>query len=360
MPVFSVIVPIYNGEQYIHRCVDSILSQTFKDLELILIDDGSSDSCAKICDEYAFKDDRIIVIHAKNKGVSAARNEGLAIASGDYLAFCDGDDFYKNDMLEKTYQTAVKYQAEVVSYKLERISESKNDNPQDENEIDVFDLNIETRFQFLYDVVTWKTRGWQACRSIFRREIVEKNKIIFCETCNNFAEDLGFTLEYLLYASRIVFLNEYLYCYYDVRENSMMNKSKKVYKVNDVNELSFYLHPIFTAQFPEEQFCVIHHYIVFNQLTDIYLVKKFGDYSSWISLIKQLDKKEYFKEQNSLYYEVYKKQKGIDGKNRIKRYYLSSSSIVNRYLCDLNRIRLFFDCSVKKVLSLMLKARVNG
>ena len=102
MPVFSVIVPIYNGEQFIHRCVDSMLSQTFGDLELILIDDGSSDSCAEICDEYAAKDDRVIVIHAKNKGVSKARNEGLAIASGEYLAFCDGDDYYKNDLLEKT------------------------------------------------------------------------------------------------------------------------------------------------------------------------------------------------------------------------------------------------------------------
>ena len=358
MPVFSVVVPIYNGEQFIHRCVDSILSQTFKDFELILIDDGSSDSCAKICDEYAFEDDRVIVIHAKNKGVSIARNEGLAIASGDYLAFCDGDDYYKSDLLEKTYQTAVKYQAEVVSYKLERISESETQKPKDENKIDIFDLNSDTRFQFLYDVVTWKTKGWQACRSIFRRDIVKQNKIKFCDTCNNFAEDLGFTLEYLLYTSRIVFLNEYLYLYYDVRQNSMMNSSKKVYKINDVNELSYYLYPIIKAQMPDTPFCVIHHYIVFNQLSDMYSVKDYRGYSSWIELIKRLDKIDYFKEQNKAYYIVYKKHKGIAGKSRVKRYYLSSVSIVNRYLGDLNRIKLFFDCAVKKAVSVVLRLKI--
>lgn len=359
MPVFSVIVPIYNGEQFIHRCVDSMLSQTFGDLELILIDDGSSDSCAEICDEYAAKDDRVIVIHAKNKGVSKARNEGLAIASGEYLAFCDGDDYYKNDLLEKTYQTAVKYNADVVSYKLERISENEAQKPRDENKIDIFDLNADSRFRFIYDVVTWKTKGWQACRSIFRREIVEKNRIKFCDTCNNFAEDLGFTLEYLLYTSRIVFLNEYLYCYYDVREDSMMNKSQRVYKVNDVNELSYYLRPIITAQMPDSPFCVIHHYIVFGQLMDMYKVKKFSGYSTWIKLIKSLDKKDYFKQQNTDYYKFYKKQKGIHGKNRIIKFYLSRVGMVNRYLGSLNRAGLLFDCAAKKVLSKVFRWRYD-
>lgn len=351
MPVFSVVVPIYNGEQFIHRCVDSILTQTFTDLQLVLIDDGSTDRCAEICDNYAAEDSRVIVIHAKNKGVSAARNEGLAAASGEYLAFCDGDDFYKNDLLEKTYNTAAKYKADVVSYKLERISGVKSQKPQGENEIDVYDLNGETRFGFMYDVVTWKTKGWQACRSIFRREQVEKNSIKFCETCNNFAEDLGFTTEYLLYTSRIVFLNEYLYCYYDVRESSMMNKSQKVYKVNDVNELSYFLRPRITAEMPGSPFCVIHHYIVYGQLLDMYKVKKYGGYTPWIKLIKGLDKKDYFKEQNRAYYKLYKQQKGLRGKNRIKKFYLSRVGMVNRYLGSLNRAGLLFDCAAKKVLS---------
>jgi len=91
-PTLSIIVPVYKVETYIHKCITSILNQTFTDFELILIDDGSPDNCGAICDEYKQKDNRIIVIHQKNKGLSAARNAGLDIAKGDYITFIDSDD----------------------------------------------------------------------------------------------------------------------------------------------------------------------------------------------------------------------------------------------------------------------------
>ena len=91
-PQISIIVPVYNVEKYIRRCVESILAQTYSAFELILVDDGSSDRCGDICDEYAEKDHRIIVIHQENHGVSAARNVGLEIAKGKYITFCDSDD----------------------------------------------------------------------------------------------------------------------------------------------------------------------------------------------------------------------------------------------------------------------------
>jgi len=91
-PILSIIVPVYKVEDYIHKCISSILSQTFTDFELILIDDGSPDNCGAICDDYAKKDNRIIVIHQKNQGLSAARNAGLDIAKGDYITFVDSDD----------------------------------------------------------------------------------------------------------------------------------------------------------------------------------------------------------------------------------------------------------------------------
>ena len=100
MPKLSIIVPVYKVEQYLHKCIDSILSQTFTDFELILIDDGSPDRCGEICDEYAAKDDRIIVIHQKNRGVSAARNAGLDIARGEYIGFVDSDDWIEPEMYE--------------------------------------------------------------------------------------------------------------------------------------------------------------------------------------------------------------------------------------------------------------------
>lgn len=101
MPELSIIVPVYKVEKYLHKCIDSILNQTFRDFELILIDDGSPDNCGAICDEYAAKDGRIKVIHQENAGVSAARNAGLDIATGTYLGFVDSDDWIEPEMYEK-------------------------------------------------------------------------------------------------------------------------------------------------------------------------------------------------------------------------------------------------------------------
>ena len=95
--LISVIVPVYKVEQYLPQCVESILNQTYRNLELILVDDGSPDGCGKICDAYAEKDSRVRVIHKKNGGLSDARNAGLNAASGDYLSFIDGDDWIEPD-----------------------------------------------------------------------------------------------------------------------------------------------------------------------------------------------------------------------------------------------------------------------
>lgn len=114
MPELSIIVPVYKVEPYLRRCIDSILAQTFRDFELILIDDGSPDNCGAICDEYAAKDSRIIVIHQKNQGVSAARNAGLDIARGTYLGFVDSDDWIEPEMYETMIATAKEKQVDVV------------------------------------------------------------------------------------------------------------------------------------------------------------------------------------------------------------------------------------------------------
>ncbi len=99
-PLISVIVPVYNVEKYINKCIDSILAQTYKNLEIILVDDGSPDRCDQICDEYAEKDNRVRVIHKKNEGQAVARNYALEICKGDYIAFVDSDDFIEADMFE--------------------------------------------------------------------------------------------------------------------------------------------------------------------------------------------------------------------------------------------------------------------
>lgn len=116
----SIIVPIYNVEQYLHRCINSILNQSFNNFELLLINDGSTDNSGKICDEYAAKDNRIIVIHNPNSGVSAARNYGIRLAKGDFITFIDGDDYVEKNLLKVLYDLATKNQCDMAmcSYKL--------------------------------------------------------------------------------------------------------------------------------------------------------------------------------------------------------------------------------------------------
>ena len=126
MPQISVIVPIYKVEKYIHRCVDSILGQTYGDFELILVDDGSPDNCGAICDEYAAKDSRVVVIHQENGGLAAARNAGLdwvfANSDSQWIAFVDSDDWVHPSFLELMYAAAQEQKAWLVCCDFERVA----------------------------------------------------------------------------------------------------------------------------------------------------------------------------------------------------------------------------------------------
>jgi len=110
-PLISVIVPVYKVEPYLRKCVDSIIAQTYANLEIILVDDGSPDNCGKICDEYAERDERVKVVHKENGGLSDARNAGLDIMQGEYVAFVDSDDFVSVNYVEHLYDLMVKYNA---------------------------------------------------------------------------------------------------------------------------------------------------------------------------------------------------------------------------------------------------------
>lgn len=109
MPEISIIVPVYKAEAYLCRCVDSILTQSFTDFELILVDDGSPDNCPVICDAYVALDSRVKVIHQKNAGVSSARNAGLDLAQTKYIMFCDSDDYISNDWCQVLYESILRH-----------------------------------------------------------------------------------------------------------------------------------------------------------------------------------------------------------------------------------------------------------
>ncbi|WP_024867330.1 glycosyltransferase [Butyrivibrio sp. FCS014] len=120
--IVSIIVPIYNVERYLVRCLESIINQSYANLEIILVDDGSTDGSGKICDKYGLKDSRIKVIHRSNGGLSAARNSGLSVASGEYIAFVDSDDYIDSNMVESMFLCAQKNNATVVTCGRMRVS----------------------------------------------------------------------------------------------------------------------------------------------------------------------------------------------------------------------------------------------
>ena len=119
--MISVIVPVYNIENYLRKCLDSIINQSYKDLQIILIDDGSTDGSGKICDEYALKDKRVNVIHQKNKGAGAAKNAGLEVVAGEYIAFADGDDYLEIDAYQYMIDLVSRYDADVVQCNFQKV-----------------------------------------------------------------------------------------------------------------------------------------------------------------------------------------------------------------------------------------------
>jgi glycosyltransferase involved in cell wall biosynthesis len=201
-PKISIIVPAYNVEKYITRCIDSILSQTFSNFECILVDDGSFDKSLSICEEYAKKDDRIRVIRNKqNQGLPQTRRVGFTVASGDYILFIDSDDWIENRMLEKMYGRAVSSDCDVVwcNYYLDKeTSEIKKDH-----------IKSSDRIQFIKEVFTNRdfTAAWW--NKLIKRSIV--SHIVFPHA--NQSEDIPTITQLIYYSKNIEFIDDALYHY---------------------------------------------------------------------------------------------------------------------------------------------------
>ena len=125
-PLISIIIPVYKVEKYLEKCIKSVLDQTYKNLQIILVDDGSPDNCGNICDNYAKIDNRIEVIHKENGGLSDARNVGLKKARGKYIGFVDSDDYVSNEMFENMYNTLVNNNADVSICNFYTVIDNKN------------------------------------------------------------------------------------------------------------------------------------------------------------------------------------------------------------------------------------------
>lgn len=196
--LISVIVPIYKVEQYLHRCVDSILNQTYKHLEIILVDDGSPDGCPIICDEYAKKDSRVKVIHQENTGVSAARNVGLDIAKGDYITFVDSDDWLDLDTYEKIVSIGLKADIVLFNY----VEEYEDRSVERKIDSTTYCNTSSIKKGFLYDTI-----GSYVWRGLYRYGIWTDIRF----PLNTNYEDLAIIVDVVMRADNIEILDR---CYY--------------------------------------------------------------------------------------------------------------------------------------------------
>ena len=234
IPLVSIIVPVYNVEKYIRRCLDSIKDQTFKDFECILIDDGSPDNCPVICDEYAKIDSRFIVIHQKNAGVSAARNAGLDAAKGEWVCFVDSDDWVEENYLQEL-ENKNEGNCDLVFFNI--VDEFKN---YSKNIYEPVDENL-IPHNFIPKYLTQEYRGgpWSffAKNSLIKK--IRFDKEIF------FWEDFLFKIQLLCKSVGGGYIDKYLYHYYCFNECSVCQKidsSKSMSMLEAVNKVKEILH----------------------------------------------------------------------------------------------------------------------
>lgn len=224
MDLITIIVPVYNVKKYLKECLDSIINQTYKNLEIILVDDGSPDNCGKICDEYAKRDKRIKVIHKENGGLSSARNAGLDIAKGEYISFIDSDDYVAENFIEKLYLLCIQNNADIAECDFIRFENEINLLEQEEN-LDIYSAYDRKHIIYMKHSI--------ACNKLYKKYLYEKLRFPIGKT----NED-EFTIYKILYSCKnvTVFTNLKLY-YYRYNPQSIMGRTFNIKRLDALEAL---------------------------------------------------------------------------------------------------------------------------
>ena len=224
IPILSVIVPVYNNEQYLSRCVSSIVNQSFGDFDLLLIDDGSTDGSGVFCDDWKKKDNRIKVIHQLNKGVSAARNNGIMQSRGEYIAFVDSDDWIEEGLYEKAYLKAKEKDADIVqfnyNYYFDNVGIVCNKNEMKDEYIEIKCAD-DRKNMLIMEKFTYGC--WN---KLYKRSMVINANTAFAE--NVIYEEPLFVYPLLFYANKLVKMSDKLYIYRQNNYGTMRNDMKAV------------------------------------------------------------------------------------------------------------------------------------
>ncbi|MFA6808545.1 MAG: glycosyltransferase family 2 protein, partial [Eubacteriales bacterium] len=184
----SIIIPIYKVEKQLRRCLDSVINQTYKNIEIILVDDGSPDKCGEICDEYAKKDNRVKVIHKANEGVSEARNTGMRIASGQYLFFIDSDDFIEENTVYLLYKRAIETDSDIVIGNFQFINEKQEITYRKPFEKEYLDKKMMKSSNEKFKYFFGKSYGINVWNKLYKLDFLNEANIYFDKTID-YGED---------------------------------------------------------------------------------------------------------------------------------------------------------------------------
>lgn len=232
----SIVVPIYNVELYIDDCINTLINQTYKKIEIILVDDGSTDNSQKICEEYAKQDSRIKVLHKENGGLSDARNKGLDVAQGKYIIFVDSDDFVNIYFVEKLYKSCVQNESDISVCKYQEIKSKKE--AAWKKQINSNNRTMTGR-EYIIDMYNGESEklGFVAWNKIYKKDLFINNNIRYPK--GKYYEDTFTTFRLLYTTKKITVINDTLY-YYRIREGSIMTSSIDLKKVYDGIEADIY------------------------------------------------------------------------------------------------------------------------
>lgn len=233
-PLVTVVVPVYNVEKYLDRCVKSIVNQTYTNLEIILVDDGSPDKCPELCDEWAKRDSRIKAIHKENAGAGMARNTGIENACGKYLLFVDSDDYIKLETVEKCVAELEKTQADVVMFGRSSVSA---DGTAKETPV-VTDEYYFSGNQVVDDIlpglfVHEKGIGISSCNKVYNLQLIKEKNIKYKSEREIFSEDAIFNLEFFAYAKSVAIIPESFYYYFKNESSFSRSYRKDLQKLNN-------------------------------------------------------------------------------------------------------------------------------
>lgn len=220
-PLVSLIMPVFNSEEYLCKTLENVLEQTFINFELILVNDGSTDKSAQICEQYRKQDNRIKVYHLNNNGPGNARNFGISVARGEYIQFIDSDDLLEPNMMEKLLYCMIVEKADIVVCGFKKIDDSKNENTYTLSSKTTQHKNIKKDFVKLLKLGL----AYSPWNKLYKKSIIEKSKIKFNVEIFT-GEDALFNIEYFSQCSKVFILGEPLYIYFQ-RKGSLTNTINK-------------------------------------------------------------------------------------------------------------------------------------